>query len=70
MISVHAGAGIEIPSQTEHVAQPPTWGARLSMVTCNLKSEAMEATGKSSENETIPVSHKIKPANEKIKALQ
>lgn len=63
MISVHAGAGTELLSQTEHMVQPSTWGAQLSMVTCDLKSEARDATGKSSENETIPLSYNIKPAN-------
>ena len=67
MISVHAGAGTEPLSQTEHVAQPSTWWAQLSMVTCDLKSEARDATGKSREKETIPLSYKIKPANKQHK---
>jgi len=53
-IPIHAGAGTEPLSQPEHVVQPSTRGARLSVVTHDLKAEARDATGKSGENETIP----------------
>lgn len=49
--------GTELLPLTEHVAQPST------TVTWDLKSEATDDTGQSSEHEPLPSSHKIKPAN-------
>lgn len=37
------------------------------MVMWNLESEGSDATGKSSENETIPLSYKIKPEKKQLK---